>query len=186
MSLHTKKVSSRVGTFSVIISNLLQHKEMSSDCLMEPCSDVQAEETGPEKQQGDEAEKEEVEVPCGDNQPAGSLGQEEPEGKQPWSPDHSGMQEATSESGLEQVQREETRTQKAREVFSDMSVNQESQDRGSGVCRGRWDVKCDVICYSCHMLILQHYKIQFSNMISMYIVIELMCLSSRSDVCMYD
>ncbi|XP_075958196.1 protein polyglycylase TTLL10 [Anarhichas minor] len=102
---------------------------------MEPCSDVQAEETGLEKQQGDEAEKEEVEVPCGDNQPAGSLGQEEPEGKQPSSPDHSGMQEATSESGLEQVQREETRTQKAREVFSDMSVNQESQDRGSGLVK---------------------------------------------------
>ncbi|KAK9515657.1 hypothetical protein VZT92_026284 [Zoarces viviparus] len=102
---------------------------------MEPCSDVQAEETGLEKQQGDEAEKEEVEVPCGDNQPAGCLGQEEPEGKQPWSPDHSSTQEATSESGLEQVQREDTRTQKAREVFSDMSVNQESRDRGSGVVK---------------------------------------------------
>ncbi|XP_068588958.1 protein polyglycylase TTLL10 isoform X2 [Cebidichthys violaceus] len=128
----TKKCVSHVGTFSVIISNLYQHKETSSECLMEPCSEVQAEETGLEKQQGDEAEKEEVEVPCGDNQPAGSYEQDEQEGKRPSSPDHSGMQKATSESGLEQVHREETQTQKAREVFSDMSVNQESRDRGSG------------------------------------------------------
>lgn len=103
---------------------------MSSECWVEPCSEGQTEETGLENQKGEEAEKEEVEVPCGDNQPAGSLRQEEPGGERP---SCSSMQEVTSEGGLEQVQREETQTQEKRERFSRMTVNHESRDRGSGV-----------------------------------------------------
>lgn len=103
---------------------------------MEPCSEGRAEETRLEKRQGEEAEKEEVEVPCRDNQPAVSLMQkEEPGGERPSSPDRSGMQEVTSKGGLEQVQSEEKQTQKKRKRFSRMTVNQESRDRGSGVCR---------------------------------------------------
>ncbi|KAM9351234.1 protein polyglycylase TTLL10 [Symphorus nematophorus] len=106
---------------------------MSSECWVEPCSEGRAEETGLEKQQEEEAEKEEVEVPCGDNQPARGLGQEEePGGERPSSPDHNGMQEVTSEEELEQVQREETQTQDKRQRFSHMTVNQESRDRGTG------------------------------------------------------
>ncbi|XP_054464586.1 protein polyglycylase TTLL10 [Anoplopoma fimbria] len=104
---------------------------MTSACWVDPCSEVQAEETGLERPQGDEAEREEVEVPCGDNQPEGSLGQEEPGGKQTLSPKHNGMQEATPEGGLERVQREKTQTQKERERFPHMTINQKSRDRGS-------------------------------------------------------
>ncbi|XP_049921743.1 protein polyglycylase TTLL10 [Epinephelus moara] len=104
---------------------------MSSECWVEPCGEGQAEETGLERQQGEEAEEEEVEVLCGDSQPAGSLRQEEPPREQPLSPDHSGMQEVTLEGGLEQVQREETQTREKRERFSHVIVNQESRDRGS-------------------------------------------------------
>ncbi|XP_045912561.1 protein polyglycylase TTLL10 isoform X2 [Micropterus dolomieu] len=92
---------------------------MSSECWVEPCSEGQAQGTGLEKQQGEEVKKEEVEVPCGDNQPVGSLRQEEPGRERPSSPD------------LEQVQRVETQTQEKRERFS-----HESRDRGSGVCLG--------------------------------------------------
>ncbi|XP_035513383.1 protein polyglycylase TTLL10 [Morone saxatilis] len=111
---------------------------MSSACWVEPSSEGQAEETRLQKQRGEGAETEElVEVPCGDNQPTGSLRhEEEPGGEQPSSPDHSGMQEVTSEGGLEQVQREETQTQEKRERFSHITFNQESRDRGSvsGAC----------------------------------------------------
>ncbi|TKS77200.1 Protein polyglycylase TTLL10 [Collichthys lucidus] len=108
---------------------------MSSECWVEPCSEGRAEETRLVKRQGEEAEKEEVEVPCGDNQPAVSLMQkEEPGGERPSSPDRSGMQKVTSKGGLEQVQSEEKQTQKKRKRFSRMTVNQESRDRGSGAC----------------------------------------------------
>ncbi|XP_070696213.1 protein polyglycylase TTLL10 [Pempheris klunzingeri] len=105
----------------------LQHV-MSSESWVEPRSEGQTEETGHEKEQGEEAEKEEVEVPCRDNQPAGSLRQEEPGGERPSSHDHSGMQE--------EVQGEETeeRTQEKRERLPHMTVNQESHERGSGAC----------------------------------------------------
>ncbi|XP_030279131.1 protein polyglycylase TTLL10 isoform X2 [Sparus aurata] len=109
---------------------------MSSECWVEPCSEGLAEETGQENQQEEEAQKEEVEVPCWDNQPAGSRRQEEEPGgaQRPSSPDHSGMQEVTSGGGLEQVQREGTQTQKKRERLSPMTVKQENRDRGSGAC----------------------------------------------------
>ncbi len=97
---------------------------------MEPCSESQADKIGQEKQQEEEAQKEEVEVPY---QPAGCLMQEEEPGEQPLSPDHDGMQEVTSEGGLEQVQREETQIQEKRESFSHITVNQESRKGESGV-----------------------------------------------------
>lgn len=107
-----------------------------SECWVEPCGAAQAEETRLQKQQEEEAEKEGMEVPCGDNQPSGNLRQEEePGGERPPSPDHSGMQEVTSEGGLEQVRRVETQTQERRERFSHMTVKQDSWDRGSGVWR---------------------------------------------------
>ncbi|KAG8002861.1 Protein polyglycylase TTLL10 [Nibea albiflora] len=108
---------------------------MSSECWVEPCSEGRAEEPRLEKRQGEEAEKEEVEVPSGDNRSAVSLMQrEEPGGERPSSPACSGMQEVTSEGGLEQVQSEETQTREKRKRFSRMAVNQESRDRASGAC----------------------------------------------------
>lgn len=121
-----------IGKFLAITNNLQVHKVMSSECWVEPCSEGQAQGTGLEKQQGEEVKKEEVEVPCGDNQPVGSLRQEEPGRERPSSPD------------LEQVQRVETQTQEKRERFS-----HESRDRGSGLWRLKWDVKCDVFCCLC-------------------------------------
>ncbi|XP_062282593.1 protein polyglycylase TTLL10 [Scomber scombrus] len=99
---------------------------MSSERWVESCSEGQA----VEKQQGEEVEQEEeekVEVPCGDNHPAGSLRQEE----RPSSLDHGGMQEVTSEGGLEQVQREEKQTEE-RKRFTHMTVKQQGRDRGAG------------------------------------------------------
>ncbi|XP_076597811.1 protein polyglycylase TTLL10 [Chaetodon auriga] len=119
-----------------IFSNLQEHEVMSSECWVEPCSVGQAEGTRLQKQE-EEAEKEEVEVPCGDNQSVGNLRQEEePRGEEPLSPDHGGMQEVTSEGGPEPVQRVETQTQERRGRFSHMTVDQESWDRGSvsGAC----------------------------------------------------
>lgn len=121
-----------IGKFLAITNNLQVHKVMSSECWVEPCSEGQAQGTGLEKQQGEEVKKEEVEVPCGDNQPVGSLRQEEPGRERPSSPD------------LEQVQRVETQTQEKRERFS-----HESRDRGSGLWRLKWDIKCDVFCCLC-------------------------------------
>ncbi|XP_067447666.1 protein polyglycylase TTLL10 isoform X2 [Thunnus thynnus] len=120
------------GTFLTVPSSQLQQEVMSSECWVEPCSEGQAE----EKQQGEEVEKEEVDVPCRDNLPAGRPRQEEPGGERPLSPDHSGMQEVTSEGGLEQVQREEMQTQEERKRFTNMTVNQQNRDRGavSGAC----------------------------------------------------
>uniref|UniRef100_UPI0037E7CA15 protein polyglycylase TTLL10 n=1 Tax=Semicossyphus pulcher TaxID=241346 RepID=UPI0037E7CA15 len=99
---------------------------MSSECWVELCSEGRAW----EKQQEEETQKEDVEVPCGQYQPACSLRQEKPAGEQPLSPDQSGMQEVISEGGLEQGQREEPQR------FSHMTVSQEIQDRGSetGAC----------------------------------------------------
>lgn len=91
---------------------------------------------GEEKKQDEEVERQEVEVPCEDKQPTESLRQEESV-----SPDHRGMQEVTSEGGLEQVQREETQTQEERKRFSHMTVNQASRAQGSGVCGEQWDIK---------------------------------------------
>ncbi|XP_041802004.1 protein polyglycylase TTLL10 [Chelmon rostratus] len=114
------------------ISSDLQEHEVMSECWVEPCGAAQAEETRLQKQQEEEAEKEGMEVPCGDTQPSGNLRQEEePGGERPPSPDHSGMQEVTSEGGLEQVRRVETQTQERRERFSHMTVKQDSWDRGS-------------------------------------------------------
>ncbi|XP_074500709.1 protein polyglycylase TTLL10 [Sebastes fasciatus] len=104
---------------------------MSSECwVKKPCCEDQAEETGLEKQQGEEAEKEDVEVTCGDNQPAGGLRQGEPGGTRPSSSDHSGVQEVISEVRLERVHREERQTQEKRERFSHMTVNKGSRHRG--------------------------------------------------------
>lgn len=136
------------------MNDLQEHEVMSPECWVEPCSESQAEETGLENQQGEEAEKEEVEVPCGDNQPAGNLRQEEAGGERPLSCDHSGIQEVTSEGGLEQVQREEMLTQEKRERLSHMTVNHERG--GSGVWREKWDIKCDVICCSFHNTIQKY------------------------------
>lgn len=137
MSDYRLHLSSHVGIFLVIASDLQQHEVMSSECWVEPCSEGLAEETGQENQQEEEAQKEEVEVPCWDNQPAGSRRQEEEPGgaQRPSSPDHSGMQEVTSGGGLEQVQREGTQTRKKRERLSPMTVKQENRDRGSGAWR---------------------------------------------------
>ncbi|XP_044068342.1 protein polyglycylase TTLL10 isoform X3 [Siniperca chuatsi] len=131
---HQKRVY--LSSFLAITNDLQEHEVMSSECWVEPCSEGQAGGTGLEKQQGEEAQKEEVEVPCGDNQPAGSLRQEKPGGERLTSRDHSAIQEVTSEGGLEKVQREETQTQEKGERSSHMTVNHESQDRGSvsGAC----------------------------------------------------
>ncbi|XP_060913200.1 protein polyglycylase TTLL10 [Labrus mixtus] len=72
-------------------------------------------------------EKEIVEVHCGQNQPACSLRRQEEEeeeggGETLQSPDHSSMQEVTSEGGLEQGQTEETLR------FSHMTDIQEAKD----------------------------------------------------------
>ncbi|XP_068454763.1 protein polyglycylase TTLL10 [Clinocottus analis] len=103
---------------------------MSSECLVESCSEARPEGTGLEKQQGDEAEKAAAEAPCEDNQPAGS----------------SGMQEATSDSGLESVQREEKAREnarvKAREGFSHISVNQEHRHRESASAGAGLEKQC--------------------------------------------
>lgn len=111
---------------------------------MEPCSKAQAKQSRQEEQQGEMAE-EDVEVSYGDNEPEESRG-----GEWPLSPDHSGMEDMKS-GVLEQVQKEEAQTLHERK-FSHMTVNQESQDRGSGVCGERWDIRC----YS----LFQHNKIQ--------------------------
>ena len=111
-----------------------QHEVMSSEGWVEPGSEGRAEETKLGKQQEEEAVKEEVEVPCRDNRPAGSLRQEEEPGEErPSSPDRSGMLEVTSAGGLEQVQREETQAQEKSQRFSHMTLNRERQGRGSGV-----------------------------------------------------
>lgn len=110
---------------------------MSSERWVEPCSEGQAE----EKQQGEEVEREEeekVEVPCSDNHTAGSLRQEE----RPSSLDNGGMQEVTSEGGLEQVQREEKQTEE-RKRFTHMTVKQQGRDRGAGVCQIRCQMRCE-------------------------------------------
>lgn len=134
---------------------------MSSECWVELGSEGQAEETRLEKQQGEVAEKEDVEVPCGDNQPAGGLRQEEElGGKWPSSPDHSGMQEVTSKGGVEQAQREKMQTQEKRERFSHLTNNQESRDKVSGVWREKWEVKCDVLFLP---YVDPHHKIQHFN-----------------------
>ncbi|GLD45747.1 inactive polyglycylase TTLL10 [Lates japonicus] len=98
---------------------------MSSESWVESCSEGQ----GEEKKQDEEVERQEVEVPCEDKQPTESLRQEESV-----SPDHRGMQEVTSEGGLEWVQREETQTQEERKRFSHMIANQECRAQGSGAC----------------------------------------------------
>lgn len=97
---------------------------MSSACWVEPCGDDPAEETELKKRKEEGAEREEAEVPCGQNQPACSLRPEEPE--QPVSHDHRGIQEVTSAGGLEKSQREETLR------LSHSTVSQEV-GRGSGV-----------------------------------------------------
>lgn len=114
-------------TFAGIISNRHQRKEMSSKCLVERCSKVQAQETRLQKIEGKKAKKKEVEVPHGDNRLAGSLRQEEKKGRWPSSPCQRGMQKASSQSGLEQVWREETQNKKARKGFS-----QQENQKGSG------------------------------------------------------
>ncbi|KAI3357133.1 hypothetical protein L3Q82_015596 [Scortum barcoo] len=107
---------------------------MSSECWVEPCAEGQAEDTRLENQQGEEVEKEEVEVACRDSQLGGSLRQEEPGGERPLSSDHVDMQEVTSEGEPERVCREETQTQEKRHSISHMAVNHERRDRGSGGC----------------------------------------------------
>lgn len=107
---------------------------MSFESWVERSSEGRADETGLEKQQEEVAEKGEVEVPCGHNQPAGSLAlEEELGGNQPLSPDCTGMQEVTSKEGVEQAQREKMQTQEKRERFSHMTNHQESRDKVSGV-----------------------------------------------------
>lgn len=55
---------------------------MSSELWVEPCCEAQEEETRLEEQQAEVAEKEEVEVPYGDNQNVGSLRLEKGEEKE--------------------------------------------------------------------------------------------------------
>lgn len=135
-------------TFSAITNNMHQHDVMSSECWVEPCSQGQAKETGLEKQQEEVAEEEELEVPRGNNRPAGSMRQEEELGRK-WSssPDHSGMEEVTSKRRVEQAQMEKIQTQEKRERFSHLNKSQECRDHRDGV-QGLWrakgDVKCDV------------------------------------------
>ncbi|XP_069550244.1 protein polyglycylase TTLL10 [Brachyistius frenatus] len=80
-----------------------------------------------------------TEVPRGDKKPAGSLKQEEPGTDQPPSPDHVGIQVVTSESGLEQVQREEALTRDESGRLSHLTVNQQRQNGGSasGTCKAQ-------------------------------------------------
>lgn len=149
MSLHAK-------TFSAITNNMHRHDVMSSEHWVEPCSQDQAKETGLEKQQEEVAEEEELEVPCGDNQPAGSLRQEEELGRKwPSSPDHSGMEEVTSKRGVEQAQMEKIQTQEKRERFSHLNKSQECREPRDGV-QGLWRAKGDV---TCDVLLKQNNKI---------------------------
>lgn len=96
---------------------------MSSECWLGACSEGQAE----EKQQEEAAEKKEVEFPFEDNQQVGSQRQEQVPGGR-LSPDPSGMQEVTSEGGLEQVRWQETQTGEEEEM-----VNQGRCDEEPGV-----------------------------------------------------
>lgn len=102
---------------------------MSFECWAESCSEGQAEQSRQEEQQGEIAE-EDVEVSCRDDEPAENGG-----GEWPSSPDHSGLENVTSEGVQEQVQKLEMQR------FSHRTVNQKSQ--GSGVCGQEWDVRCD-------------------------------------------
>ncbi|XP_041859149.1 protein polyglycylase TTLL10 isoform X2 [Melanotaenia boesemani] len=116
---------------------------MSSESGMEPCSDSQAEGTGQERQQGGDKKKEGTKVFLGDKQPAESQRQEEPGTEQPLSADRSDIQEVTSESGLEQVQREETPTREEGMRFSHLSVDQKRQhgETASCVCIAERDLQ---------------------------------------------
>lgn len=166
--LNLKAFSPKIKIISLLVTisahlpfHARQHEVMSSECWVEPCGEGQAGKIGLEKQQEEEAEKEEVEDPCGDNRPAGTQRQEEEPGERPSSPDHNGMQEVTSKSGLGQIQREETQTQEKRESFSHISVNQETQHRGSGVWKEKRNLKRDIICSSFHIdPLLEQNKIQ--------------------------
>lgn len=126
-----------------------QHDAMSSERWVEPYSQGQAKETGLEKQQEEVGEEEELEVPCWDNQPAGSLRQEEELGRKwPSSSDHGGMEEVTSKRGVEQAQMEKIQTQGKRERFSQLKKSRECRDyrdKVQGLWRAKWDVKCDVL-----------------------------------------
>ncbi|XP_040007743.1 protein polyglycylase TTLL10 [Xiphias gladius] len=102
---------------------------MLSESSVVSCNEGQGENTGPEKKQDEGVEKEEVEVTHEDDKPTGSLRKELSS-----SVDHIGMQELTSESGMEQVQRKKTQARKDRTRFSHMTINQERPARGSGAC----------------------------------------------------
>lgn len=143
MSDYRVHLSPQAKTFSAITNNMHQHDVMSSERWVEPCSQGQAKETGLVKQQEEVTEEEELEVPCGNNQPAGSLRQEEELGRKwPSSPDHSGIEEVTSKRGVEQAQMEKIQTQEKRERFSHLN---RSQDEVQGLWRAKGDVKCGVL-----------------------------------------
>ncbi|XP_026223813.1 protein polyglycylase TTLL10 isoform X2 [Anabas testudineus] len=97
---------------------------MSFECWAESCSEGQAEQSREEEQQGEIAE-EDVEVSCRDDEPAENGG-----GEWPSSPDHSGLENVTSEGVQEQVQKLEMQR------FSHRTVNQKSQgSEVTGVCQ---------------------------------------------------
>ncbi|XP_068607168.1 protein polyglycylase TTLL10 [Brachionichthys hirsutus] len=96
-------LSFHVGTLLAIANDL---KVMSSEYWVEACS------------KGRVMENKDVELPCVD-----SPQEQVPRGKGPLSPDQSGMQEVTSEGGLELVQRQEEEGE---------TIKQESCDRGPG------------------------------------------------------
>lgn len=102
---------------------------MSSESWAGSRSEGQGEDPQPEEKQDEEAEKEEAGAPSQDKRRT-----ESPRREAALSLDHRGMQEVTSQGGVEKVQRAETPTLTARVRFSNTTVNQESPARQSGVC----------------------------------------------------
>ncbi|KAF0036746.1 hypothetical protein F2P81_012058 [Scophthalmus maximus] len=100
---------------------------MSSESWAGSRSEGQGEDPQPEEKQDEEAEKEEAGAPSQDKRRT-----ESPRREAALSLDHRGMQEVTSQGGVEKVQRAETPTLTARVRFSNTTVNQESPARQSG------------------------------------------------------
>ncbi|XP_068196544.1 protein polyglycylase TTLL10 [Antennarius striatus] len=88
-----------------------------------------------EKQQEEVAENKEVEVPCEDCQAAGSPRLEQGPGEWLFSPDHCGMQDVTSEGGLERVQKEERQEKEG--TSPNVIIKQERRPGGRLVKRHR-------------------------------------------------
>ncbi|XP_035501982.2 protein polyglycylase TTLL10 [Scophthalmus maximus] len=99
---------------------------MSSESWAGSRSEGQGEDPQPEEKQDEEAEKEEAGAPSQDKRRT-----ECPRREAALSLDHRGMQEVTSQGGVEKVQRAETPTLTARVRFSNTTVNQESPARQS-------------------------------------------------------